>query len=491
MFFSFLKPRKSIISSSTPIGMPQKKESLQALWRLVQAMLVNLEFENVAEKVVNDILDELGYLQLGYRIIVLALVNKSSGYLERIAISETEEAKKALKLSPVPFKEIRIPLDETDNLSIRSLNDKSSYKTRNMFDILKPIYTSEQAAVIQKGIGIKASLVFPLIFRNESIGILIFSMNKDYEEVTEEENDLIKGFVDLVGLTVQNSKLYTSLRETSVQLQEANQKLKELDQLKDDFVSVASHELRTPMTAIRSYAWMALHRSDVPISEKLQKYLIRVLISTERLINLVNDLLNISRIESGKIEINPEAVDMITLCKDIIDEVYYSKSTQKKANFVLLEEKLPQVFADPDKLRQVVLNIVGNALKFSPPDGDITIGFLTDGKIVETYIKDQGPGISKDDSSRLFKKFGRLDNSYQATATSGGTGLGLFISKNLIELMHGKIWANSEGVGKGATFTFSLPVATENILKHSDEYRVKPKDGEAKPLEPVTIGVRL
>ena len=228
--------------------------------------------------------------------------------------------------------------------------------------------------------------------------------------------------------------------------------------LKDNFVSVVAHELRTPITAIRSYAWMALHKSDVPLSQKLEKYLIRIFISSERLINLVNSMLNISRIESGKIEIHLERVDIISILKDTIDEAYYSKSTEKQINISLLEQPLPKVLAEPEKLREVLLNILVNSIKFSSNRGKITVSFFTDGNVIEVSIKDEGPGISREDLSKLFKKFGKLDNSYTA-ATSGGTGLGLYISKSLTEKMNGKIWAVSEGLGQGATFVLSLPIA--------------------------------
>lgn len=260
------------------------------------------------------------------------------------------------------------------------------------------------------------------------------------------------------------------------------------EDLKDNFVSVVVHELRTPITAIRSYAWMALHKSDAPLPEKLEKYLVRIFISSERLINLVNDMLNISRIESQRIEIKPEPVDMISLCKDIIDEVYYSKSTEKQVQMILEEQKIPKAFADPEKLREILMNLVGNALKFTPFGKKITISYFTDGKVLETFVKDEGTGISKDDLGKLFKKFARLDNSYSMVATSGGTGLGLYISKSLIELMGGRIWATSEGLNKGSTFAFSLPVATGEVIKNADKYTVKPPPGfEAKPLEPTAI----
>lgn len=262
----------------------------------------------------------------------------------------------------------------------------------------------------------------------------------------------------------QDSKIAELLAENQALRQKLQdgQNSTHLDKAKDDFVSIASHELRTPMAAIRSYAWMALHKSDVPLSEKVEKYLVRILISTERLINLINDLLNVSRIEAGKIEINLEPLELIPVIKDVVDEVYYSKSTDKKVEFVILEESVPKVLADPEKLREVLLNLIGNAVKFTQAGGKITIGFFTDGKVVEVSVKDSGIGISRDDLGRLFQKFGKLDSSFVSFSTSGGTGLGLYITKGLVELMGGRIWAESEGENKGAAFTFSLPVAPQS-----------------------------
>jgi len=116
------------------------------------------------------------------------------------------------------------------------------------------------------------------------------------------------------------------------------------------------------------------------------------------------------------------------------------------------------VWADSEKVRQVVFNLLDNAIKFSKARSQIEIKYFTDGKVVEVGVIDQGVGVSRDDLSRLFQKFGRLDNSYVAAATSGGTGLGLYICKSLIELMGGHIWARSKGVNQGSEFWFSLPV---------------------------------
>ncbi len=288
-----------------------------------------------------------------------------------------------------------------------------------------------------------------------------------------------------MGIAVENALLFKALAESNRELLSANTKLEQLDRLKDDFVSIASHELRTPMTAIKSYLWMALYKGDVKLTEKMEKYLNRAYISTERLINLVNDMLNVSRIESGRIEIAPKAFNISDLVAEVLEEVK-PKADERQVKLEMEKINVLQAFADPDKVHQVLLNLVGNALKFTPQDGLISINYFTDGQMVEVSVKDSGVGITKEDLSRLFQKFGRLDNSYVAAATSGGTGLGLYISKSLVELMKGKIWATSEGLNKGTTFTFSLPAATPGVLNEAGNYTKKPT-GEVKTLEPVVI----
>lgn len=332
---------------------------------------------------------------------------------------------------------------------------------------------------------IHALLILPIQHLKQLTGVLVLASLKQVDKIDAEEIEFGEMVTRLIDLAFRLQDTESSLTQITKQVYEMNTKLHQLDRLKDDFVSVASHELRTPMTAIRSYVWMALHRSDIPLSQKLERYLYRTLISTERLINLVNDMLNVSRIESGKIEIEPKPFDIAALVKEVMEEVK-AKSDEKRLQLQVLEHKVPNVFADPDKVHQILLNLVGNCLKFTYPGGIITVDFFTDGKVVEVSIKDNGAGISKDDLSKLFHKFARLDNSYISISTSGGTGLGLYISKSLIELMHGSIWVNSEGVDKGSTFTFSLPVANEENLKHAKDFEVT-TEGEVKPLEPVAI----
>jgi signal transduction histidine kinase len=334
--------------------------------------------------------------------------------------------------------------------------------------------------------GLKTVVIIPVMMAHKLTGMLIFGSNREEVTIEKEELEFLEIITNLIGIAFRLQEIQSNLTKVTQDVYKMNLKLHDLDKLKDDFVSIASHELRTPMTAIRSYAWMALYKPDIPLSEKMKKYLTRTVVSTERLINLVNDMLNVSRIESGRIEVTPKSFDIMTLSKEVMDEVA-AKASEKQLKLGVDEVKVPPVFGDPDKIHEVLLNLVGNALKFTPNGGSINIQFFTDGKVVETAVKDSGVGLSQESIGKLFQKFGRLDSSYTAVSTTGGTGLGLFISKSLVELMKGKIWATSEGVGKGTSFIFSLPIATPEVLKEAEKYAVTATGGEAKALEPVAI----
>ncbi len=247
------------------------------------------------------------------------------------------------------------------------------------------------------------------------------------------------------------NKATKELQAANEQLTRKNHQLEQLDKLKDEFISVTSHELRTPLTAIRGYLWMAMHakRRD----ENFKQYMDRAYISSERLIGLVNDTLDISRIESGRVQLNPEPTKLPALTKQVVEELTPKALENQQKLTIKAASRLPQVMCDPDKIHQVLTNLIGNALKFTPPGGSITIQFYSDKKHLVTAITDTGPGISPEDQKRLFQKFSRL----ASTAGIPGTGLGLYLCQQFISLSKGKIWVDSQ-VGEGSTFFFSLPI---------------------------------
>ncbi|HUD44190.1 MAG TPA: GAF domain-containing sensor histidine kinase [Patescibacteria group bacterium] len=352
-----------------------------------------------------------------------------------------------------------IPLSQVDNLLVKAVVDKEVKQTNNILDFFKglPIETEDADGItkIQKEANIKTSFVYPLVVRSQVIGGMIICLNESTEELSDYQKDLLSRLHSMIGIAMDNALLYK-------QVQDSNEKLKELDRLKDDFVSLASHELRTPMTAIKSYIWMALDGRGGVLSEKLKYYLTRSYMSTDRLINLVNDMLNISRIESGRLTVQMDSVDLYKLAGQIVDEVK-PRSDEVGVSVILdpLTSPLPPVLADADKIEEVFINLLGNSLKFTPKGGNVHIHLAQTGDMVEAKVIDNGNGIEPADLPKLFQKFAMIAGSYTANQPVQGTGLGLYICKALIDLHKGTISAASEGHRKGATFTFSLKVFHE------------------------------
>jgi len=237
----------------------------------------------------------------------------------------------------------------------------------------------------------------------------------------------------------------------------ANERLKELDHLKSDFVSHVSHELRTPLTAIKGAVDLVLREIAGPLTEKQIHYLTRVRSNTQHLAGLINDLLDLSKIESGRIEVKSSRVSLTGLVHEAVEALRPVAAEKVIALEASIREPSILVWADRDKINQVLMNLIGNAIKFTPVQGRITVSASRNGEeSVQVSISDTGPGVPPNDREKIFAKF------YQIAEVNGenskGTGLGLAISKALVELHGGKIWVESEP-SRGSTFYFTLPLS--------------------------------
>lgn len=233
-----------------------------------------------------------------------------------------------------------------------------------------------------------------------------------------------------------------------------------LDQLKNEFVSMVSHELRTPLTSIKGYVDMVLDGEAGGTNPEQETYLKIVRANTDRLINMVNDLLDISRIESGRLELRPSAVPL----REVVRSVVISLKKQIEAREINLTQALPEppviVTADRDRITQVLLNLINNACNYSPRGASVTVSVRKIDNHAQVDVTDTGIGISPEDQARIFTRFYRVDNS--TTRQVGGTGLGLAVARSIVEMHGGRIWVKSE-VGKGSTFSFTLPLAVDDV----------------------------
>ena len=345
------------------------------------------------------------------------------------------------------------------------------------------------------------SFSLPLCDGEQKEGLLLLGEKKSGEIYSPQDISVLEIFGPEVSVAIRNAKSYTAisqfnrtlkeevekattelqtandhLRASNVQLQTANDKLKELDRLKDDFVSVASHELRTPMTSIKSYLWMPLASQGGVLSEKHRYYVQRAYNSVDRLIKLVNDMLNISRIESGRLTVQMQSVQIDQVVQDILEEVQQRAQELGVTLSLVPCSELPSVLADPEKIKEVLYNLVGNSLKFTPQGGTITVSFARKEQMVEATVHDTGAGIASENLPKLFQKYGILPGSYVTNQPTFGTGLGLYICRSLIELHGGTIRATSEGKGMGTTVTFSLKVYSDDALQEFQAHHPQPAE---------------
>lgn len=243
----------------------------------------------------------------------------------------------------------------------------------------------------------------------------------------------------------------------------ANERLKELDRLKSDFVSNVSHELRTPLTAIKGAVDLVLREVPGPLTEKQVHYLTRVRSNTQHLAGLINELLDLSKIESGKTEVRSSRVSLGGLVHEVMETLRPVAAEKDIVLEATIVEPSILVWADRDKVNQVLLNLIGNAIKFTAIEGRVTISASTNGnESAQVSVSDTGPGIPFHERENIFNKFYQIAQAGEAKPR--GTGLGLAICKALVELHGGRIWVESE-MNRGSKFCFTLPLPASTILE--------------------------
>lgn len=244
-------------------------------------------------------------------------------------------------------------------------------------------------------------------------------------------------------------------------------KEREEEARRSDFISTASHEMRTPLAAIEGYLSLSLNPNISKVDENAKKYLEKASASTQHLSMLFRDLLTSSKAEDGRLVSYPAVVELGEIVEQAVEggrfrakeknlELRYVLSGDKDVSGGKVVRPLYYTYVDPDRISEVIQNLIDNAVKYTM-NGNITVRLTGDPSIIQVQIQDTGTGIPPEDISHLFQKFYRVDNS--TTRTVGGTGLGLFISKKIVELYNGRIWVESE-LGKGSTFFINLPRLT-------------------------------
>jgi signal transduction histidine kinase len=302
--------------------------------------------------------------------------------------------------------------------------------------------------------GYRARLLVPLVAPDAVVGALVVR-RREPGEFPKNTVDLLQTFAAQSVLAIQNARLFSEIGEKGRQLEVASQH-------KSQFLANMSHELRTPLNAILGYTELILDNIYGDVPDKARATLERIQANGRHLLGLINDVLDLSKIEAGQLALSLADYSI----KDVVHNVYgavESLATSKKlALKVELPKELPPARGDERRLTQVLLNLVGNAIKFTDT-GEVAIKVSIADDMLTVAVRDTGPGIANEDQAKIFEEFQQADSS--TTKQKGGTGLGLAIAKRIIEMHGGRLWVESE-VGTGATFLFALPVRVERQVGH-------------------------
>ncbi len=424
----------------------ERNRNLQALQKLSNIVLNNIELQPMTQEIIDRIPKEVS--NCAGALVVMADNDRQT--LKGFVISNIPELPRIKRMLKKDVTEFSQSINGEHSLAIQAFKEQAAQRSNNLGDFITPAVSRSTAYLVQEFAGIHGVFAVPLSAGHDHFGVLIFTLKIPMEKIHSEDINMMVAIGDEVSLAIQRAMAYDELKK-------ANEYLKQLDLMKDEFISMASHELNTPLAAIEGYLSMILDEHMGKVDKTANEYLHRVYDSSKRLAALILDLLNVSRIEQGRIHLIYTKNKIADLITSVIKELSIKAKPKKLTlKFEPTKPALPEIWIDSNRIREVLVNIIGNAIKFSDK-GDIIIEAKADDQYITVSIQDAGCGINKEDIDKLFKKFSQINRDKTEVQ---GTGLGLYISRNFVELHHGKVWVESPPAGatKGSKFFFTLPI---------------------------------
>jgi signal transduction histidine kinase len=306
---------------------------------------------------------------------------------------------------------------------------------------------------LTKAFDVQSVFLVKLTARKRLVGVMAIGFSEKLAELPEKDANLIERVSEAVGIAVDNKLLLLENEHVLRALKHSNEKLKALDEAKDEFISMASHQLRTPLTSMKGYVSMVLEGDAGKVNAMQRKLLDQAFVSSQRMVYLIADLLNVSRLRTGKFVIEAKPTNLAEIVDSEISQLY---ETAKGRDLQLTYNKpknFPELLLDETKIRQVVMNFTDNAIYYTPAGGHIEVIVEDKGETIEVRVEDDGLGVPKEEQHHLFTKFYRAGNARKARPD--GTGLGLFMAKKVVVAQGGSIIFKSQE-GKGSTFGFSF-----------------------------------
>ncbi len=409
---------------------------------------------------------------LGYEICFLVLPSKKDNEIGFHAPKNYPVTQKIEAIMGMPFSALRLPKVE-ENYVFQAIKKNKIIFRQELYELVRgiqPPISPELASTIQQALGFKKFIITPLVAERKVVGALI-GASKD-EFVDESRVGVLENFANQAALAIESAQLFEELRKKNKDLEQANK-------IKSDFLAIMSHELRTPLTAVIGFSELLMEEVMGELNSEQKEYLKEVVNNSDHLLHLINSILDLSKVESGKMALAIEAFDFTKLAKEVKASLQPLLKKKGLKLELFIPEELPLIKADERKIKQILLNLISNSIKFTQEGGKISIQIVyspyTKGQwlypktldqedLIDGYFKilveDTGIGIREKDLEKIFEPFSQVDSSY--TRKYQGTGLGLALTKQFVEMHGGIIWAESE-LQHGSRFTVILPANSHEL----------------------------
>ncbi|MDQ3018542.1 MAG: GAF domain-containing sensor histidine kinase [bacterium] len=415
--------------------------TLSLLRKLYQISLLSLNPISLSEKI-----SETVRVDLNMETVGVFYYNNEEDILFPYAMSESDRMVETLQSLHLRLSNLFVKTAKTNPITHGLITEKKPQiltEINGLWDI-----PSESLLEIGEKSHVKTVLLYPLLTQDTVIGMLFLALNRSYDLLNNFEQNAIKSIPDVVAVALDKALLYEELKV-------ANEKLQALDKARAEFISIASHQLRTPPATIKWYLGSVIGGDFGALTEELKAAIDRARVANDSQIATIDDLLNASRIERGKLEFFFEKAPLEPIVSLLAEQLQPLAQMKKLAlEYIKPSGVIPEIVMDKEKVRQVINNMIDNAIKYSKT-GTIKVALKFNADNATVSVTDNGKGIPAGVSETLFQKYSRgKDSATQAT----GLGLGLYVAKVIVEQHNGKIWAESPGEGKGSTFAFSLPI---------------------------------
>ncbi|TRZ49130.1 hypothetical protein D4Q80_02580 [bacterium] len=431
--------------NKTQEELDKKIAGLYALQRFSRIISTTLEEKQIFDMIDVDHLEDLGFEKAGC-FLWREEQNKFSpciniGYAENVfgVIASLLNSNKDFYLDLIAHRK-----------TISSVKLQDETEIRN-----KLVHTFE----------VDSFVISPILPKEGNKGIFFVGTQNPEILLTEGDEELIAILANQIGQALENARLFEKtwraqqdlerkVEQRTHELSQALEEVKRMSRRKTDFVSSVTHELRTPLTSIKGYASILLTGKLGNLPKEASERIEKMNRHSDELAQLVNELLDISRIESGKVAMKQEPQDLNNIAEKVVDLLAVQLKDKQIETSINIPTEESVVFVDHNQIERVLINLIGNAIKFTPPKGKISIAAQKADKMVRVDIADTGCGIPQEALEAVFEEFYRVDNPINQEAR--GTGLGLALVKHIIEAHKGRIWVTSK-VGRGSTFSFTLP----------------------------------